>query len=438
MGDAKSHVLLDAIKPDQDAVDAQELSYPNLKETIETYYPYEYEHMDEALSDENATQEDTENRYAHEYLLLIAQRLQDVERADDKRLWSQRYTEASIGVYGEPEMQEVAAIAQLELAYFESISGSLGKYQRFLEPLIEEYRSIAVMRHPSKNLICLEERYGQVLQYVRNYFLKKYVHVFSVFDEYEEGQYLDPAQLRYAFTRALDILERDDPAWEEWSVKMQDSASLSVNVIDKQINIGRYRASILSRDARGLFAHEVLVHAHRAVNGGKLDRNLAIGLPGYLDAEEGLGVLVESAINGYVSNKVKDRYIDIAFALGNYNKNPMSRRELFAIAYARAVVREVADGNTDIDMEMLRNVVWEHVNRIYRGTLGNQFVGVFTKDIAYYKGICQIASYMQKQLSRGITFEKVLHYILRGKFNPIRNTHADYVWRCRLTSVMHE
>lgn len=438
MGDAKSYVLLDAIKPNQNAVDAQKLSYPNLKETIEKYYPYEYEHIEDVFSNDASSQEDTETRYAHEYLLLIAQRLQDVDNAADKQLWSQRYTEASIGVYGEPDMKEVASIARMELAYFEEIENTIGDHKHLIKPLLEEYQSLADSAPGADKPQPLEERYGKVLQYVRQYFLKKYVHVFSVFDNYDDDDLLDPSQIKLLFTRALDILERDDPAWEQWTVAWYESAALSVDVIDKRINIGRYRAPIICRDAKGLFAHEVLVHAHRAVNGGKLDRNLAIGLPGYLDAEEGLGVLVESAINGRVADKVKDRYIDIAFALGNYRKNPMNRRELFAIAYARAVIREVARGNDNIDYQCLQSVVWEHVNRIYRGTLGNKYVGVFTKDIAYYKGFCQIATYMQKQISRGITFEKVLNYVLRGKFNPVRNTHADYVWRCRLTAVMNE
>lgn len=437
MGDTRSHVLLDAIKPDQDAVDAKELSYPNLKEAIDNYYPYEYEHLEDAFADDSLSPEETENRYAHEYLLLIAQRLQDVDNAADKQLWSQRYTEASIGVYGEPDMTEVSALAQMELANLEDIESQIGNHKHLLEPLIEEYQSLAQAcpsKHKSQSL---EERYGKVMQYVRKYFLTKYVHVFSVFDDIDDDEMLEPARLKVLYTRALDILERDDPAWEEWSVVWYESASLSVDVMNKNINVGRYRAAMPGSEVRGLFAHEVLVHAHRAVNGGKLDRNLAIGLPGYLDAEEGFGVLVESAINGRVSNKVKDRYIDIALALGNYRKNPMNRRELFAIAYARAVVREAANGNGDIDYEQLKRVVWEHVNRIYRGTLGNHYVGVFTKDIAYYKGFCQISTYMQKQLSRGIRLEKILAYILRGKFNPSRSTHADYVWRCRIVSVMH-
>jgi hypothetical protein len=214
--------------------------------------------------------------------------------------------------------------------------------------------------------------------------------------------------------------------WKKWCVAWHESGTLSVDVISKKINVGRYRAPIRGQDIKGLFAHEVLIHAQRSLKGEKIDENLALGLPGYVEAEEGFGVLVESAINGHVSPKVKDRYIDVALALGISGKKPMNRRELFAIAYSREVIRNLADDRV-FDVELLKKTIWVHVNRLYRGTLGNNYIGVFTKDIAYYKGFCKIAEYLSTELRQNNPVDSKIGYMMHGKFDPCKIKHKVYV-----------
>lgn len=433
MGVISSASYLSAITPQVNDADAQQLSYPDLQQVIDTYYPKELEHIEELFEGEDICKGDVNDdvQLSHECLLLIAQRLQQAATPKEKQLWSARYTKASVKLFGKPSAKEVSWLAAGELKKFEDVSQLLGGYYGFIEPILEEYQLLAKLK-PAQTVTTLEDRFYAALNQTRQHFLKCYQPLLSLFDEYEDHTTLEPAEVKELFSRALGMLQRDDPFWKEWSVVWNDSATLSVSSYEHQIYVGKYRAPIPFEDIRGLFAHEVLVHAQRAVNGTKLHKELACGLPGYLDAEEGLGVLVESAVNGAVPDKVKDRYLDIAMALGHTYRAPMTRPELFAITFARSVVRAVTCGDEHVDLEPLRQAAWAHVNRIYRGTLGNDYVAVFTKDVAYFNGLKKIATHIEKRLKQDMPINKQLSYMLTGKFDPELYSHSDFVFTKQL------
>lgn len=426
---AISTSFLHAITPNVGDADATQLTYPDLQLVIDTYYPKELEHIEEMFEGE----ESVDVQLSHECLLLIAQRLQQAKTPKDKQLWSARYTKASIKLFGRPASKEVSWLATNELKRFEDMAQIVGEYHAFafIEPIIEEYRQLAKLK-PTKVIAPLEERFKPALKQTRQHFLACYESLLTLFEEYQDKPALGPEEVKELFGQALMKLKEDDRYWNDWSVEWTESATLSVNSYEHKINVGKYRAPIPFEEIRGLFAHEVLVHAQRAVNGTKLHKELACGLPGYLDAEEGLGVLVEAAVNGVVPDKVKDRYLDIAMALGHKYRAPMSRPELFAVAFSRLVVRAAARGEKDIDLDQLRQIAWAHVNRIYRGTLGNDYVAVFTKDVAYFNGLKKIAGHIEKRLNQNMPINKQLSYMLTGKFDPELYSHSDFVFARQL------
>jgi hypothetical protein len=427
MGSSSARVLR-AIQPGRDSIDADELEYPDLYKIIKEQRlgtrSWQVQGSPLRLP-VDILNRDVADDIAETYLLQIAYRLQKAHLPMEKKYWSKRYTKASVNLYGAPKADEISAIASLELDYFEDITTFSNAHIDFLKPVIRSYKSLLGARNPLA--LGLEERYKLVLGEVREYYLAEYEEVFACFDDFAPDKYLEPYQVAECFYRALDVLERQDKAWADWSILLDESAKMSVNVVRKQINIGKYRAPVHYSDVKGLFAHEVLVHAMRSVNGAKIDESLAYGLPGYLTTEEGLGVLVGSAVNGKVASKVRDKYIDIALALGGKHRRPMTRQELFIHCYSRAVARHVAE-DKDFDPSRLEGYAWEHVNRIYRGTLGNKYVGVFTKDVSYYQGLCQVADYLLHVMAQGRPIKQGLECLLQGKFDPSNNEHIKYVY----------
>jgi hypothetical protein len=152
---------------------------------------------------------------------------------------------------------------------------------------------------------------------------------------------------------------------------------------------------------------------------------LAEGLPDYLEAEEGLGVLAEAALGDGIPSKIKDRYLDIALAMGNYRRRAVNREQLFNVCYVRAVLRSL-DRGFDLDLDDLENQVWQHVNRIYRGSLGDKYVAVFTKDIAYYQGFIKMAKYLKVEAKQG-RLTSSLDLALSAKFDPTSANDVRYV-----------
>jgi hypothetical protein len=427
MGESSARVLK-AIQPGRDSIDADELDYPDLHTIIKEkhlgtrrWQVYGNPFRKQSVSDGALFADDITDTH----LLQIAYRIQKARLPIEKKFWSKHYTKTSVNLYGKPQTNEVATIASLELDYFEYTAGTLSNHRDFLEPVISGYKSLAVAHNPIA--LSLEERYKLVLASIKEYYMENYEEALACFNAYAPDKTLEPYQLAECFYRALYVLECKDKEWSDWAILFDDSAKLSVDVFNKRINIGKYRSPVSYVDARGLFAHEVLVHALRSVNGGKVSRELAFGLPGYLEAEEGFGVLVESAINGRVANKVKDRYIDIALALGSRNRQPITRHELFNLCYTRGVARGITE-NRGVNLNKLEEHTWEHVNRIYRGTLGNDYVGVFTKDVTYYKGFCKMADYLLHVIAQGKTIKQGLDCLLQGKFDPSHRRHAEHAY----------
>ncbi|HET8690170.1 MAG TPA: tyrosine/phenylalanine carboxypeptidase domain-containing protein [Candidatus Saccharimonadales bacterium] len=410
-------LILEAIEPSRKSVDAVELRYPNLREALKAFGPMSYLQRGGRLLKHPLKKMPKPGKLKEElntaYLLTASYRLQKALTPVDKIFWSKQFTLASVGLFGRPDSRQVRILAAAELKFFESLVDELDNHHDFTRAFLHQYRLLAGKTQSSGSL---EKRFDKLLGEVSDYFYDRYGSVLAVFDDLPLGEELEPAVVRRYFRRGLKVLAVLDPAWTDWRVVSNSSAGLSVEAPNKQIVVGRYRAPIRVQDIRGLFAHEVLVHAQRAVGGAKLSKALADGLPDYLEAEEGLGVLAEAALNGGVPSKIKDRYLDIALAMGNYRRRAVNREQLFNVCYVRAVLRSLNRG-LDLDLDDLESEVWQHVNRIYRGSLGDKYVAVFTKDIAYYQGFIKMAKYFKLEAKQG-RLRASMDFALSAKFDP--------------------
>lgn len=419
-------LILEAIEPSRKSVDAAELRYPNLRQALRAFGPLSYLQRGGRLLKHPLKKMPKPGKVREElntaYLLTASYRLQKALTPVDKIFWSKQFTLASVGLFGRPDPRQVRTLAAAELHYFESLVSELDNHHEFTRAFLHHYRLLA---GKSQSVGSLARRFDKLLAEVRRYFYERYTNVLAVFDDLPADGELEPAAVRLYFRRALKALLILDPAWADWRVVSSASAGLAVEAPKKQIIVGRYRAPIPVKAIRGLFAHEVLVHAQRAVSGAQLSKALADGLPDYLEAEEGLGVLAEAALNGRIPNKIKDRYLDIALAMGNYRRRSVNREELFNICYVRAVLRSL-DRGRDLDLDRLENEVWQHVNRIYRGSLGDKYVAVFTKDIAYYQGFIKMAKYLKLEAKKG-RLAASLDFALSAKFDPTNPGDARQV-----------
>ncbi|MFN8464335.1 MAG: DUF1704 domain-containing protein [Caldilineaceae bacterium] len=164
---------------------------------------------------------------------------------------------------------------------------------------------------------------------------------------------------------------------EQWSATTFSpmSAKVSVNRLDKMIKI-REHTVFSSQEIRRLFVHEIGVHVFRSENGARQPLGIfGRGLPGYLDTEEGLAVLVEEKAgvsDPATMRKYAARVVGSAVALNQ----PFS--EVFG-TIAPDVGPEAA---------------FEIASRAKRGFRDTSEPGAHTKDIVYLKGYLEVKKYV--------------------------------------------
>ncbi|MCB9820230.1 DUF1704 domain-containing protein [Candidatus Nomurabacteria bacterium] len=382
-------LVLKSIAPSVESARRDILEYENLDQSVNKHKPYEYKRMDRFWDAEHGSLEEEEaaRQLAMQYMLMGSLALQQSMTPESNSIWSERYTKATSEIYGSPD-------AEIAIALESGIESNV--------------------------------EFKQAAELVREYLDRKYQPVFEALEKnFAEEVDVSPDQVADRFEAGLGVLaSRYDLGWKDWVIeRSEDASALSVLSDEKKIVVGMKRVAMGPDQVKPLFTHEVLVHAQRSLNGSKISKELQTGLPGYLDAEEGLGVFFEYAISGSIPAKNIDRYTDIAFALGQIDGRQHTREELLSRALDRARKRNEASGDDRSD-EDLQKEVYAHVNRIYRGSLGNEHVGVFTKDISYHKGFVEIGKFISSKLDEGFTVEKVLDYLTKGKFDPSNPRHV--------------
>ncbi len=410
---------LSLIRPPLDVPDVASFTYPNLEAVVQADFSDKYNTADEVFARFDSDDEEAlDLRLSHEYLLISALKLQQADTDDDKRLWSERYTRASIDNFGEPDINEVAIIAATELPMLTDAAKRSNLSDDVVSMLLDSYGLLAKAYDGQSKKV----DYSEVIDRVGEYLVKTYPSVRLSLSG-NDAEVLDFVAVNRRFSDALDKLE-----WPKWQIKSNHTAQMSVSSQAKTIYIGKQIPNLTLRRVRALFAHEVLGHAQRAVNGAKIDMSLAYGLSGYLVSEEGLGVVLESAVEGTLPHRVADRYVDIALALGLGGSPQLSRFELYKLTMARMLLR-LGPASETADRTVMRRIAWQHVNRIYRGSLGNEFVGVFTRDISYYRGFKRMIEYLRRYDGRD--FDEALEFALSGKFDPTNPEHRLYVHKLK-------
>jgi hypothetical protein len=434
MAEIPSVKVLEALNPQNAGTGEDVLVYGGLTAAVENYRLTNPGRSAAVWNAEiDSMQEESKARQlAFEYLLRNSDKVVSSHEGN-RDLWADRFTQASIELYGQPELSDTAHLMHDAYNSFIPLRGQGNVSQSHLETVLAAYYPGAVVYDANPNLAAnidthrerqAVRRYGEVLK-------RRYQPIFDMVDATGKERFT-PQDLGLVFTDALDWLtEHDDSAWGEWAAIPKEGTSLSVSPKERRIKIADRREPATVAATKGLLAHELLVHAARAKNGFKTgDQKLGLGLPGYADSEEGLGVLAEHAINGVLPEKAGDRYTDIAMALGTVEGVQRTRHQLFEVAYPRSLVRAQTRGETTVDTANLANEAWVHVDRIYRGGLGDDRAthqAVFTKDIVYYRGYRQMVGFLADRLDAGYTAEAIYDYLIAAKFDPYNKQHVSRV-----------
>ncbi len=424
---------LAAIEPAASSIAEDQLTYGNLDSALAAQRGFEYPRYDKlyATAEGSVQEEDKARALARLYMVMSAQRISDASSDASKELWTNRFTQGAVELYGQPEVEVAKSISSKRTHDLITRAEDSGVDSQ----LVEHFRNmtdgldfdISIDRNERVD-------YRETARKVGEYITDRYADVFETLGFDDRTDPIDAEEFSRAVERGFQVLASShDEDWKDWTVEREPDLKRLVTYAKLQkLVVGADRRPLAPSKAKGLFAHEILVHGLRGVNGKKVSDSLLRGLPGYTEADEGLGVFMDYAVTGSMPEVIADKYTDIALALGVVDGRMWPRKDMIELVSTRMLIqnelKDIDEKETEGDV-MSRAL--SHVNRIYRGTLGNEFVGVFTKDIAYFKGFISMADYIHTEIQNGKSVAEVIDYLMQGKFDPTKESHVAELERLK-------
>jgi hypothetical protein len=417
------------------------LVYPNLPPAVSLHKPYDnareaifYTAKHGSIDEERAAKE-----LAKSYLLQTVMRLSFSVDETIEEVWADRMTTASMEIYGEPDNKRAKELLTRDYLKIQSIQVP-SHLEDEKKELIDMYIRYGAEPEQSFNLDDDEKKtFEDALDNVRlsmlPYLKSRYQQGLEEFEKLPKDSMVYPVEIVEIFNKALAALSGAHPELRGWTAVIQENSdTIYTNDDSNKIEVGANRIGSYSDELAGIFLHEIIAHATRSVLGSLINSNMKKGLPNYLPFEEGLGVATEFALNGSIPDKIADRYIDIAIALGLGGKK-VRRSELRNFATMRSKIRKISKYGEALN-ETDEAGIDTHINRIYRGSKGDKVVGVFTKDISYFEGFEKVVKFIDNALSESRSVEEIMEYLLEGRFDPTEEAHVRYRSDINLRAVL--
>lgn len=328
---------------------------------------------------------------AHDYKHAVS--------SEDRQDAKERYMSHNIELYGKPDLDVYHSLLGEKLAAIEAkqLTGKAAQLRDELLYIAPEWRQDGPSPErykPSDETVqwmqgVVETLYGNLLQHV-------------------------PDQQKFTAQEVCDlfndiITQEFGESADGWRTLLRPAKAVNVRAPEKEIIIPEDHAGF-SRDAlRKLVVHEIGVHMLRSVTGSATDvMPLRFGLVGSYDTEEGLGVVMEQALDG----TYKERGVPYYILAGAAYYDQKDFRQLFEMQWRLSALETLkTEDITDEQIEKKRSFAYGQVMRIMRGTDGLPWF----KDLAYYNGANDVWRHLESIRGDDLEFTFM---IASGKINP--------------------
>jgi len=249
-------------------------------------------------------------------------------------------------------------------------------------------------------------------QYLHEQYDPVFAEVYEQFDDSQEINGQNLADMTADFMRRTGLELTDDTTdTSKWKViYSEDETGFRVTPSEKKITCGKRKEPLTRLGFEKLMMHEVIIHVWRAENGSRSGFTaLQTGLPGYLETEEGLGLLTESLWSGEdpdVLSRDHYRYAAVAFANGDYDGVKHNEQETHD--FIRPLMEQNGIGdNTD--------ELFLHVMRIFRGMPPEARM---RSNASYLSGKELVMELLEEKFQAGEPIAQQFAELRAGKNNP--------------------
>lgn len=213
----------------------------------------------------------------------------------------------------------------------------------------------------------------------------------------------------------VEIIEQEfGEAADGWKVVIEPAKAIKVESAEKRIVIPEDRAQLSHQALRRLVVHELGVHMLRSITGNETDLlPLSVELNDYYDSEEGLGVVMEQALEGKFTERGIEHYVTAGLAY--YDNKDF--RDTFEIKWRLVALEAIGDSSEVKDAAIVKakNKAYGSVMRSMRGTDELPWF----KDLAYYNGAIDIWRHLETIKGDDLKFM----FVLLGKADPANRVH---------------
>jgi hypothetical protein len=429
--------VLKAFERDPASWTASRLEYPVLSPYAQEAQQQETARLGAVWDAEpGSVEEEAAARTAARYFLIRqALRLRDISSNPlaERGTVAERMTQASIELYGQPDQAIVGQLASQELSSLSSAKGRLGISKEPLKNVLRFYENLPIdQATEASETTAPEEAFREAAEAYKEAIMERYADVFEPLLADGPDYVINAEGLYERFQRILVVLQQKETGWENWEVKQTSGGAMGTDIYNETFAVGKKRKSSSALHLAGQVAHEIFAHGRPGVNGRKWGEAWAgRELPGSHDFGEGHGVFISLGFKGTISQRSRDFYTDISFALGQLNGTRMPRPHLLNLVRDRAIVRKQMKGE-DFSLHELEEGTARYIGRIYRGSPGTEKASaVSLNDIAYCGGFLKAGNFISQALESGKTTSEVFDYLQQGPFDPTNEGHAAFVERQR-------
>lgn len=345
-------------------------------------------------------------------LLRLAQEHNHAEAEAERQKLAELYMIQNIEAYGKPDEQTYRALIgeRLQRIAGKNLGGEAVRLRDELFELVdfdghddnlERFRPSAETVQWMHEVV--DSLYGGMLSHVP-----------------DDRDTFTPTEVQSIFT---DIIEQEfGEAAEGWVVDIEEAASINVKTAEKRIVIPEREVMRSRSMVRKLVVHEIGVHMLRSVMGAETDlKPLASGLNDYYDAEEGLGVVMEQALEGKAVDRGVDHYITAGLAY--YDKKDF--RGTFEVKWRLALLDKLTETEQAApeQIEKVRTAAYAQTMRSFRGT---DSLPLF-KDLSYFNGSNNVWRHLEEICGD----DTKLMFVLLGKLDPSNKDHERLVYETR-------
>lgn len=327
----------------------------------------------------------------------------------DSEVSRQAFSDINEATYGPFDRDCFLGMLDTERAVvvnFQSINDRASDIKKYLTAFFEKINTADCFEQD----IISSENLAKLHEYISN----RYIQVLNEVPDTTEDVYYDAEHCKVIMNRALASGRLRDWRVEIDSAKSNPSTNSTDCKIYLPTNTRRNAAEL-----RRLIIHEQEVHARRAENAKRHNiLPIQLGTANYFDVEEGLGVILECALEGNLDNpsfhRARDRYLTAGLALGA-DGQPRDAREVYEVMWRLLALRKSLDGNVSLELvEKSKDEAYRHIENAYRGTQFWMKGIIYTKLKVYYEGLVKNAKYMSDKIDN---LDQAFAQAMLGKYD---------------------